>query len=88
MENLIIRNFREKLIATINAEPIGIEVKRLVINEVAAAVSKAADEKVNKELAELERSRKGGEEKDIKAKPEKQKGENEKCQESKSDKKS
>ena len=88
MENLIIRNFREKLIATINAEPISIEVKRLVLNEVAAAVSKAADEKVNKELAELEQSRKGGEEKDIKAKPEKQKGENEKCQESKSDKKS
>lgn len=88
MENLIIRNFREKLIATINAEPIGIEIKRLVVNEVAKAVSEAADEKVNKELAELEQSRKGGKEKDEKAKPEKQKGEEKNCQESKLDKKS
>lgn len=91
MENLIIRNFREKLLKTINEEPIQIEIKRLVLKEVAELVASAADKKIENELAELEsrRARKGEKEREsAKAMPEDKKGEKEKCQESRSDKKS
>ena len=50
--NLQVRNFQRKILSVVNQEPMPLEIKRLVLEEVISAVSKAADEAVEAEEKE------------------------------------
>lgn len=47
--NLQIRNFQQKVLSIVNEEQLPLEVKRIVLSQILDAVSKAADEAVERE---------------------------------------
>lgn len=51
MDNLIIRKFRQQLIATVNASTLQIEIKRLVMQDVLREVEGVAEAEINKEYS-------------------------------------
>lgn len=56
MSNYNIRKFRSELASYVNQSPIDIEVKSLVLKDLAAQAEKEADAIVAREAAELERA--------------------------------
>lgn len=54
MVNAEIRRLRDTIIAVINASPLPIEVKRLVVSEIINNISKLSDDVINKEESEKE----------------------------------
>jgi hypothetical protein len=56
VSNYDIRKFRNGLATYINQSPIDIEVKSLVLKDLAAQAEKEADATVTREAAELERA--------------------------------
>ena len=56
MSNYNIRKFRSELASYVNQAPIDIEVKALVLKDLATQAGKEADAAVAREVAELERA--------------------------------
>ena len=54
MDNLAIREFQQTLIGVTNSSPLPIEIKRLVFKEVMQQIETAAEEKIQKEFAEMQ----------------------------------
>lgn len=54
MVNAEIRKLRDTIIAVINASPLPIEVKRLVVSEIINNISKLSDDIIYKEESEKE----------------------------------
>lgn len=54
MDNLAIREFQQTIIGITNSSPLPIEIKRLVFKEVMQQIETAAEEKIQKEFAEMQ----------------------------------
>lgn len=54
MDNLAIREFQQTIIGVTNSSPLPIEIKRLVFKEVMQQIETAAEEKIQKEFAEMQ----------------------------------
>ena len=62
MINSEIRRFKETIVAMTNTSPLPIEVKRMVFNEICAAINEAANNAVMEEQRALEEQKKKSEE--------------------------
>jgi hypothetical protein len=58
--NLLIRKLQEDIVKVTNESPLPIEVKRLVFNEIARAVSQEADRAVMEEMKQNESTEEKG----------------------------
>ena len=63
MDNLAIREFQQTIIGITNSSPLPIEIKRLVFKEVMQQIEAAAEEKIQKEFAEVQAAKAAAEKK-------------------------